>query len=313
VKETVRGLDRERIAELRERDSFPWIDVTLSETSPDELRDVLDIPEAALEPLLRFGSEVLSARKFYADGKRVAFAFACYVESPDAAPFRLSPVEAHVLVSGDYVLTLHEEHVFLPDLLVGYELAGRSEQYVVYGIIESMLLSTFDALNELELALDDLAVTATDLHAARERMQTVRDVSSRLSRMRRAAGPQRGLFERVGVELSRVESLESDAHDDYFDRLTGQVNRLVSAIDAAVQGIGTLIDVRLNETTYWLTVVATIFLPLTFITGFFGMNFGWMVRHVDTALAFWALGGGSLAVGVALIYVLVIRGSRRPS
>ena len=43
-----------------------------------------------------------------------------------------------------------------------------------------------------------------------------------------------------------------------------------------------LIDLRLNETIYWLTVVATIFLPLTFVTGFFGMNFGWMVDRIDT-------------------------------
>jgi len=73
--------------------------------------------------------------------------------------------------------------------------------------------------------------------------------------------------------------------------------------------MATLIDIRLNETTYWLTVVATIFLPLTFVTGFFGMNFGWMVREVNTALAFWLLGVGSLVVGVALIWRLVARGS----
>ena len=42
----------------------------------------------------------------------------------------------------------------------------------------------------------------------------------------------------------------------------------------------------MNETMYWLTVVATIFLPLTFLTGFFGMNFGWMVGEIDTEPAF---------------------------
>jgi magnesium transporter len=44
-----------------------------------------------------------------------------------------------------------------------------------------------------------------------------------------------------------------------------------------------------------LTVFATLFLPLTFITGFFGMNFAWLVAHIAPAWTFWVL-----AVGVML-------------
>jgi magnesium transporter len=311
--EIVEGLDganRERIEELRRGGRFLWIDVQLSETSAEDLGELLDIPKRALEALLGFGEDRPSARKLYTDGKRVVFAFTCYLESTQLAddPYRLRPVEVHLLVCGDYLLTLHEERVSLPDLLAPYTPEGRSEQYLVYAVLDAMIVSAFDALNEVELALDDLAVVSTDLRAGRVRMATLRAISSRLSRMRRRGGAQRGLFERIGVEIKQVEGLEAD-DESYFDHIGEQVNRLVDAIDASANALATLIDLRLNETSYWLTVVATIFLPLTFITGFFGMNFGWMVDQVDTQFAFWLLGLGTPIVGVVLILRLVVRGS----
>jgi len=312
--EIVEGLDgekRDRVAELVRSGRFFWLDVALSDTSPGDLREVLGIPEESLHALLGFGAEHPSSRKFHADGKRVAFALSSYLETTASAedtPERLRAVEVHLLVSGDYLLTVHEERLALPELLTPYTPEGRSEQYVVYAVLDAMIASAFDALNEIELALDELAVMSTDLRGGRVRMASLRSISSRLSRMRRRVGPQRGLFERLGVEIKRIEGLEAD-DERYFDRIGAQINRLVDAIDAAANALATIIDLRLNETSYWLTVVATIFLPLTFITGFFGMNFGWMVHEIDTQLAFWVLGLGSLVVGVALIWVLVVRGS----
>ena len=140
--------------------------------------------------LLSFGEDVGTSRKFYADGKYVGFALSCYLESAqlaDAGPYRLSPIEVHVLVSGDYVLTLHRERVSLPRLLAPYVPEGRSDQYVVYALIDAMVGTAFDALNEVELTLDDLAVMSTDLRAGRLRMATLRAISSRLTRLRRRA------------------------------------------------------------------------------------------------------------------------------
>ena len=56
-----------------------------------------------------------------------------------------------------------------------------------------------------------------------------------------------------------------------------------------------------------MSVVATIFVPLTFITGFFGVNFGWMVDHVDTQIAFWLLGFVVPAATAALSWRLLVR------
>jgi hypothetical protein len=44
-------------------------------------------------------------------------------------------------------------------------------------------------------------------------------------------------------------------------------------------------------------------LPLTFVTGFFGQNFGWLIRHQDSLAAFIAYGIGGLVVPLALLTV----------
>src|SRR5271157_179923 len=51
------------------------------------------------------------------------------------------------------------------------------------------------------------------------------------------------------------------------------------------------------------TNLATVFLPPTFVTGFFGQNFGWLVRHQDSFAAFAIYGIGGLVVPLALLAV----------
>jgi magnesium transporter len=288
--EILRGVEPERARALRAQGRFFWTDVSVGPGTAAELRDVLDIPDHAHDPLLEFDPEMHRSRKFHIDADHVVFPFSCFVES--------GPIDVRILVSGDYLLTVHQEPVELGDVLDIESPASRSEQYLIYAVLRGMLLTHFDKLSDLDDEIEDLVISSVDLKGARVRNQTLCEVTSDLTRLRRQVAPLRGRFARVSDEIGRVKGLDPDS-ERYFDRVGDLVNRLVEAIDAAADSITRLLDLRLNDTTYWLTAVATVFLPLTFVTGFFGMNFGWMVNHITSPLTFFLLGVGSCVLGVA--------------
>jgi magnesium transporter len=309
IVEGLRAGDRERIRFLRSEGRFFWADLCLADLTEEELGEVLDIPAHAMRPLLDFGQDGPPSQKFHADGEHVVFPFHCYPEAErrgDGGRRHLDAIEVNVLVHGDYVLTVHRERVSLPQLLPGYSPDGRSEQYVVYAVLDGMVATAFDALNDTELALEGLQVLAGDTRRARVRMGALRAISVQLTKMRRRLGPQRGIFQRIGQEIGQVRGLVAD-NERYFERIYDQLNRLIDGIDAAADSMAKVMDLRLNETMYWLTVVATIFLPLSFLTGFFGMNFEWMIGEIDTREAFYVLGIGGLLLSAAVIWLAVRR------
>jgi magnesium transporter len=306
VTEVIHGLgaaERQQVATLRARSRFFWLDASLSETSREDLREALAVPERAL-PARRPHDDPSASRTLLADGEAVAFEMRCYVPS-DAPGSRLRPLTVHVVVTGEYLLTLHEERVSLPAVLALDLPAGRSRRYAVYSVLDTILASTFAALEELELRLDALAPSWAD-GGGRVPKGTLRDAGTTLAAMRRWMTAEQPVLERVGVEIGALPGFDTD-DEPYFDRLDKQVDRLLSSIDAAASGLGMLLDLQLNERAYLLSVLATIFVPLTFITGFFGMNFGWMVGQVDTQIAFMLLGVGvPIAAGV-LAWRLLVR------
>ena len=296
------GLDagnRERIAALRAQGRFFWLDASLSETSREELVDALGNPERA----------VPGPSRVHADGESVDFVLRCYValERPaEKAAYRLTPIHVRVIVTSDYLLTLHEESVALPAVLAIDLPQGRSKGYVVYSVLDAMLVSTSDALEEVEDSLDSLAASLADGGGGsvpRERLQTP---VARLATMRRWVRAEQAVFQRVGLDIGALSGFD-EPEERHLDRLDEQTDRLLGSIDATSNVVGMVLDLQLNERAYLVSVVATIFVPLTFITGFFGMNFGWMVDGIDTQISFWLLGFVVPAAVAALSWRFLVR------
>ena len=296
------GLDagnRERIAALRAQGRFFWLDASLGETSREELVDTLGVPERAAR----------GPSRVHADGESVDFVLRGYVamERPDEkAAYRLKPIQVEVVVTSDYLLTLHEERVALPAVLAIDLPQVRSKGYVIYSVLDAMLVSASDALEEVEDSLDSLTAGLVRGGSGGVPRASLQTPVARLAAMRRWVRAEQAVFQRVGLDIGALRGFD-EPEERYLDRLDEEADRLLASIDAAANATGMVLDLQLNERAYLVSVVATIFVPLTFITGFFGMNFGWMVDRVDTQVAFWLLGFVVPAATAALAWRLLVR------
>jgi magnesium transporter len=129
----------------------------------------------------------------------------------------------------------------------------------------------------------------------------------KLVKFRKAISPERDLVGRLVNGDVAVPGMTREA-ERYFRDVYDHLLRLSEMIDTYRDLMTASIDVylslgsnRLNVVMKQLTAIATVFLPITFVTGFFGQNFPWMVDHIGGWPAFLVFGIGlQLLVGAAL-------------
>jgi magnesium transporter len=90
-------------------------------------------------------------------------------------------------------------------------------------------------------------------------------------------------------------------------RISDQVDSYRDLLSNAMDAYLSMVSNRLNEVMKQLTIIATVFLPLSFLTGFFGQNFSWLVSHLGGLPSFLILGIGTEAFAVGALYWLFRR------
>jgi len=132
------------------------------------------------------------------------------------------------------------------------------------------------------------------------------DILSKISSLKRAVvnlrkvlGAQRDLFQRLtSSNLGEPETAIyfRDVHD-HIVRQYETVDSLRDILTGAMDIYLTTVSQRLNDVMRRLMVIATLFMPLSFITGFFGMNFGWLVARI--------IEPGAFALGISLMLATI--------
>jgi magnesium transporter len=299
------GVDEARIRDHLKRDHFFWLD--LHDPGPDELaklRDIFGFHPLALEDTEQFGQR--PKLDDYGDYIFLVFYGAWRHQDDDPDPLR----EVHLFVSGQYLVTIHRDP--LPALDQQREqLDGRllhSEQFLLYRVLDALVDSFFPLLADMDDEIDELeaAVVASP---SDDQLQRLFGLKRQLVAMRKVVSPQRDLFASSVERISELEGFELDERDyfrDIYDHLI-RISDLIDSYRDLLSGATDLylstVSNRQNDVMKQLTVIATIFLPLGFITGFFGQNFGFLVNHeITSEWTFWVIGVGSMvATCVALL------------
>jgi magnesium transporter len=297
------ALDADEIARLRERGEFFWLDLH----GPSE-EDLAKLDELfGLNPLARRQLRAQGQRaKLYLYGDHAVMVFWGMSTGTGQAAF----AEVHLLISGDGVVTVRERacpalHSLRDDFESGQ--AG-AEQFVLYRILDAMTDAFFPVLEGTDEEIDSLEDAVLE-RPTDDQLQRLSDLKRELVGLRRIIGPERDLFLRASEDLEQIPGLEPGTRD-YFRDLEDHLIRLSDTIDAYRDLLTGALDVylstvsnRMNVVMERLTIVATIFLPLTLLTGFFGMNFGWLLDHIETAWTFWVFGvGGSVLSSLTILW-----------
>jgi magnesium transporter len=134
------------------------------------------------------------------------------------------------------------------------------------------------------------------------------DMKHSLVALRQSLDRQRSVLAGHRDLLERIPGFHSEeAHDvlrDLYERIalvSYQVETIRELISNALDLYVSVSSQKLNETMKILTVVATFFLPLTFLVGFFGQNFKWMTDRIQDFGSFLVFG-----IGISVLFVAVL-------
>ncbi len=300
---------RETVAQRLAAQEFFWLDLH----GPGEGDFALLRDEFGFHPLAVEDSEHFGQRPKAEDYEDFVF-LVVYGWSPDEDGL----VEVHCFFSERFLVTVRRDEAPALD-----GLRKRLERdparfpggaLLLYEVIDGLVDDFFPALEQVDDRLD-LIEEHMFADPKPEHLEDIFKMKRRLVRLRRIVAPERDLLGRIvggGVDLPGLTREAERYFRDVYDHLV----RLGEALDGNRELMNAAIDAylstasnRLNVTTKQLTVIATIFLPLSFITGFFGQNFGWMVEHVDSWQAFAVLGLGlEILAVIGLLALFRLRG-----
>jgi magnesium transporter len=306
VLETV---DRDKLRALRERDEFFWLDLSgPSAADVKAMGELLGLHPIAIEDSVEFGQRP----KLDSYGDHVLFAFYTVRRGrgPDEGLFE--PVVVHIYISGGFVVTVrHAECTQLDSLHEELDATDPdAEEFIVYKVFDVLTDAFYPIIEALEERIDALESDILLSRPGREQLAEIYRLKQRVQELFRRVVPQRDRFTTGTNVILGIPGLARGTREylrdvgDHLAQIAGELHRQTEDLTALTATYFNANANRLNAVATRLTIGGTFFLIWTLVTGFFGQNFGFLVRHIDSRHTFFLYGVGALIVPTVIVGTL---------
>ncbi|MFZ7943517.1 magnesium/cobalt transporter CorA [Neobacillus sp. 19] len=196
-------------------------------------------------------------------------------------PTMIAREEVNIFLSKNYVVTFHHKHSpEIDEVWNRFSQAANVKQWdpshVFYYVLDNMVDNYFPLVNQIDDTLNEIDENSKG-RSMEALLKDLFDTRHDLLSLRHTIAPMRDLLYRI-LNSQRLTSIEGKTA--YFSDIHDHLLKLTEMIEASRELTTDIrdsyISINSNETNHVmkvLTVITTIFMPLTFIVGVYGMNF----------------------------------------
>ncbi|HZD88088.1 MAG TPA: magnesium transporter CorA family protein [Gaiellaceae bacterium] len=203
----------------------------------------------------------------------------------DKASGRLNAGELDVFLGPDYLVTLPSVELRPVSLLFRRcaenpdfreQLLAHGSGRLLYEVLDDLYDYCFPILDKIGFKLEDIDEGIGEGEGARELVREIHGVKQEIISYRKIIKPQRPTLRQLERQVERFLPEQLDVYfDDIVDaseRIWDLLDNYKEVVEALEDTNESLISHQQNDILYVLTIFSVVMLPLTFLTGFFGMN-----------------------------------------
>jgi magnesium transporter len=286
-------------------DKLLWLDLEdTSEETLSLLREVFKIHPLAVE----------DAREFHQRPKIEDYDDFVSIVAYGARELGQPLVEVHSFYAEHFLVSVHRDPI--PAIGEACHTLARlptdRRLVALYRLLDALVDTMFPYLAAFDDRIDELQDEIFK-NPRQEQLAELFGLKRQLVDMRKLVTPQRDMTSAMLTQVIPIPGMTAETEKyvrdlyDHLIRISDMVDSYRDLLSGSLDAYMSTVSNRLNDVMKQLTIIATVFLPLSFLTGFFGQNLGWLVNRIGSLGAFLGFGIGTELVAVIGLLILFWR------